>query len=340
MERRMTGDVSSISLRDEQPDLIVARWACIRRPSRRGLDRLAIVKALLSALDGGAVESIRLAAVAAAQGTTFSTTCGTLSALVDEFDDLEAMFLERLAERVSANAAADSREIVRASRALHEKSAWARRAAIAAFGHVASSATRKRMRIARHDIANAIGTVRNAILLMEDEASDTARDHFRAIAKRNSHSSEALVRSHLSDRTAMTPALGWDELSLSASGAAAERPATPTPLVTNLSALETVLDAIRALHGMTDADDPLALSFALDSGRAGVARVFVSAPHDRVTNSEALAALRDLATAIGLQLDADAETNAISVVIPISVRDERRDLSGAGQGHYADTVRL
>jgi hypothetical protein len=76
-------------------------------------------------------------------------------------------------------------------------------AGTAAFTRAAALDERKRIREARHDLMNAVGAVRNAILLMDDEASPDAREHFLAIARRNSLTAQELVRQHLSDSAAV-----------------------------------------------------------------------------------------------------------------------------------------
>ncbi|MDB4877335.1 MAG: hypothetical protein JWM41_3781 [Gemmatimonadetes bacterium] len=338
----MTGDASTLNFRDEHAERIAASWETTsRRPKRDGLDRIAITGALLAALDGASEESIRLATAAAAHGSAYAATSGTLSALVDEFDDLETVLLDRITERVASNDVHSPADLLATARKLHVNAALARRAATAAFGHTVSTAARKRARIARHDIANAIGTVRNAILLMEDEAGESARDHFRAIAKRNSRSSEILVRSHLADHTALTAALGWDALPLSETGGAQHGGASASSLITNLGALETMLDAIRIAHRQPPGqDDRLAVSFAASGATSGVLTVNVAAKDDMAVDPRALAALRELATALGLRLDDSAHAGAIRLVIPVSARDERHDVGGARQGNHADTVCL
>jgi hypothetical protein len=336
----MTSDAPSPGSRDDEAAQIAASLETLRRRRRDGLDRVAIATALLSALDGGSSESIRLATASAAHGTAFAATSGTLAALISEFDDLETLLIDQMAQRNSDSAPASPSELVATTRKLHTNAALARQAATAAFGHAVSAAARKRARMARHDIANAIGTVRNAILLMEDEAGESAREHFRAIAKRNSQSSEMLVRSHLSDRTALTAALGWDDLSISEVAGARERGANSSQLFTNVAALETVLDAIRAAQGTVaeGGGDPLQLSFVADSATAGVMTVKVSACDDREIDSSTRAALRDLAAAVGLRIEDDSESCAIRLLIPVSARDERHDLGGTSERHHADAI--
>jgi hypothetical protein len=100
---------------------------------------------------------------------------------------------------------------------------------------------------------NNIGTVRNAILLMDDEPDADAREHFRAMAKRNSVASEQLVRSHLSDDAACQGALAAsaadaDELIAAELNTCADRRRPP----------ETVaaIRELAALIGVGVAEDP------------------------------------------------------------------------------------
>jgi hypothetical protein len=336
----MAADSPFLDFRDENAQQLAEAWQAARRRKRIDFDRAHVVEELLAAVFGGAAESIRLASAAAALGASYAAAGGSVSSLVEEIDDLDTLLLERLA----TYSAAEPASTIATVRALQRASTLGRRAATAGYGHTLSTAARKRSRVARHDIANAIGTVRNAILLMEDDASEGSRDHFRAIAKRNSHSSEMLVRSHLSDQMALSPALGWEELTVLGSGAAADE--LPLDQVsTNMAAVETMLQAIRTVVNPDGGHGAYALttSFASVNSTSGVLTVAFATSADQdagapLLNSSALDGLRTLAVALGLRLDGPDDGSALRLLVPVSPRDERNNLGGARQGQHIDTI--
>jgi hypothetical protein len=169
-------------------------------------DPAALLAALWAARRGTRVDSVRLASACAEAGARYANASQSLVALLTEIDGIEATLLEKLKQSAETAETAALRDALAATRDIHDCCARMRRAAAAGFAHAASVAARKRARAARHDIVNNIGTVRNALLLMEDEPDVAAREHFRAIAKRNSVSSEHLVRKHLSDEAACSGA--------------------------------------------------------------------------------------------------------------------------------------
>jgi hypothetical protein len=161
------------------------------------IDRAVLLAGLWAATRGSQAERVRLAVACASAGARHASAQQSLAALLGEIDSLESTLIEKLAE--SGGDSMSPRELLGGARRLHECCARMRAAAIAGFSHAAASAARKRARGARHDIINSIGTVRNAILLMDDEPDPASREHFRAMAKRNAVTSEQLVRMHLSD---------------------------------------------------------------------------------------------------------------------------------------------
>lgn len=162
------------------------------------IDRAVVLAGLWAARRGSQLERVRLAVVCAAAGARQAAAGGSLAAIVADIDEVENSVFRDLVE--------SSDEIAAELMHVHGCCSRMRAAAIAGFNHAATTRARRRVRAARHDIVNNIGTVRNAILLMDDEPDPVAREHFRAIAKRNSVTSEHLVRSHLSEDTAGTDA--------------------------------------------------------------------------------------------------------------------------------------
>lgn len=158
------------------------------------IDRTATLAAMWAASRGSQADRVRLMTLCAAAGSRYANAKRSLASLIADIDDLERAVLDKLAES-GESAVADAMQV-------HACCSRMRAAAIAGFGHAAASAVNRRVRTARHGIINNLGTVRNAILLMDDEPDPTMREHFREIAKRNSVTSEHLVRSHLNEGVA------------------------------------------------------------------------------------------------------------------------------------------
>ncbi len=336
----MTGDALDIGIRDENVEQIVARWNSVRR-HREGADRSVVAAAFCTALWGEPNGAVGVAAAAAAYGAAYAESGGTQNSLVADLDSLEATLLERLFEDVGPTPS-QVRELAPRMRRMHALAALTRRSAAAAFDHSIALAARKRARIARHDIANGIGTVRNAIVLMEDETVDATREHFRAIATRNSSSSETLVRSHLSDRAVLNAALGWNEMSLSDLSNDPDVPTRADTVYTNVGALETIIDAIRSFGGPVspDCDDPVPMSFTVTNATTGVLTIQVPMHTDRAVEPHALESFRHLASALGLTLENDSSLGSLRFALPLSAGNERHDFAGASQGDHANAVRL
>jgi hypothetical protein len=296
-----------------------------------------MVAALLAALDGAAVGSVGLARQSAAFGAHFASIGASIAALIDELDGLESAVLDHIA---AAAPAKPGDEVMRSIRQLHSHAAFARRAATAAFGQTVSLEDRQRVRRARHDIANAIGTVRNAILLMDEEGSQGAREHFRAIAKRNSLSSEALVRNHLSDQNALTPALGWEALSWSGLLAAGDRDVRGASVVANAAAAEIVVELICAIGEERGRGGTSTVAFADNDDSTAVVTITLSVADDRYVGGDVVGGLRELAAAFGLRLDGEAQSGDLRLIVPLSPRNQGHDLGGVRQGEHANAVGL
>ena len=331
----MTVDASIPRADDGTSRHIAARWESTCRRQRHGLDRVAIVTALRAALAGTPADSIRLAREGAVFGSAFTAAGGSLAALVDELDTLESVLLDDI---IAKTANGPPPQIASAVRTLHDLAALTRRTSTAAFGHTASAAARKRVRMARHDMNNAIGTVRNAILLMEDGAAESERDHFREIAKRNSRGSEMLVRAHLSDQTALTPAFGWEDASISDVMGISDDTPERSRVVADFAALETMLGVIRVANPQAGKTAGASMSFATSGATSGVLTIHFSTCGDCALSPDIRNGLRDLATAMGLRLEGDDEGRDLRVLFPLLPGNEGHNLGGAGESHNADTI--
>lgn len=130
----------------------------------------------------------RLSMAAARFGASRALQGGSVYDLVADL-----MALERAALRVKLADAC----------AIHTTAECALLAGTAAFARAIAEAERKRVRDVRHDLTNAVGTVRNAILLMDEEPASGDREHFLEIARRNTVAAQQLVREHLSETSAI-----------------------------------------------------------------------------------------------------------------------------------------
>jgi hypothetical protein len=319
----MTGDAPTFSIHDQEATRIATHWEAAVR-SRRGVDRLGLVTAFLGAMPGAAAASTDLSLCATSFGFAYAGTGGTFAALIDDLDELEGAVLAALPDS--------------AARTVHANAMLTRRAAGAAFGQTMGDAARLRARVARHNLVNEIGAVRNAILLMEDEAGAAARHQFHAIAKRNAQSSQALVRAYFSEQNALSAALGWEEVRVS-DLAAMSGDDVSVPVLANVAALETVLRAIRGLSTDAGEEAPADLSIALEStSQSAVVLRIERRATDRTPDSAETSALRALAAAVGLRLEDAGNGAALRLFVPVLSRDQRNDLAGAGERQHVDTV--
>ena len=329
----MLGDAAELLVPGLDARRIVAEWEASTRHKFDGTSCIALVVGVLDAIRGRAKASIRLAAASASYGARHAAKGGALSVLIDDIDQLETLLLDRLADITTAGGAAvDAPRLIALVKLSHACFGATRRAAAAGYANTASAATRKRARLARNDIANAIGGVRNAVLLMDGEQTAAAKEHFRAIAKRNVHTAELLARSHLSDEMAHTAALGWQDVT-SADMVVAAVPEAGARSAVNVAALRTMVDALRAAGDGVE----VAVSPTSSSGTVAVATVQLLSI-DGDVDELLIESLRQLASALGFTLAWDAGSEFLRILIPLSARDEGNDLRGAGQGEHVQSL--
>jgi len=292
-----------------------------REPTR---ERGVLVTAALRALTQSTCGVVQMAAAAAVFGATGAAHDTTLAELVADLDHLEAALLSVL---VRSGCTGDSTP--RGSRAsaqdVHDRCSIARTVAIAAYGQTMATRARSRLRSARHDIVNAIGAVRNSMLIMDDESASDGRERLRTIAHRNSRRSEALVRSCFADDSVLTGAVGWAEID-------PDRESFRE-------------DSSRELpdHAMMDVAAALALASVIERAGAkptsSAGMVEFAPPADSpLWRAEALAALQELATTLGAQFENDAEAGAVRFRLPLIARHSRDDLGGSGESHDRNAV--
>jgi hypothetical protein len=173
---------------------------------------------------------------------------------------------------------------------------------------------------------------------MEDEISQAAREHFRAIARRNSLSSEALVRNHLSDQNALTPALGWESLSSSGLFTAGDQGSRAPQAVANVAAAEVVVELICAIGEERGSGGTPSVAFAGHGANTAVVSITLSVTDDRSVGDDVVSGLRGLASTFGLRLEGDPQSGDLRLIVPLSLRNQGQDLGGARQGEHANAA--
>ena len=136
--------------------------------------------------------------------------------VVKELDLLAAMALY-VAEQRAEGADASAAEAVRVARRLNGVFAALRLAASKGYTHQATEEMRARYRALRHDLRNPLGTIRNAVSLMDDEslpAEVRYSARYRAMVVRNATSLDALIGIGLSDEATEFATLSVQEVSL------------------------------------------------------------------------------------------------------------------------------
>jgi hypothetical protein len=342
----MDGNEPILELSDDERNVLDI-WACGRRRiDQRGDERNTIVAALVRALATSGCALIRMAAVAAAYGSASAALGLTLAEVVAELDRLESALL---AVFVQPDGTGDSQTRT-PSRApahrVHECCSVARGAAIAAYGRTMSTRARSRVRSARHDIVNAIGAVRNSMLLMDDEPPGSGRERLRMIARRNSRQSESLVRAELGDETVLTPAVGWAEVEDAEDGRSRSEsePGVASDGIADIAALLALQDVLERADGATPETGgagarPPAHSGSIPTPAAGTTVFRFERPADSsLWRSDAVSALRELAHTLGVRFENDADNGSLRFVVPSVARHSGDDLGSPGEGNDRDAV--
>ncbi len=94
------------------------------------------------------------------------------------------------------------------------------------FTHAHLERLQERYRSVRHDLRNPLGTIKNAVALMEDQTVPLevrANPRYRAIITRSVGAIDGLIGERLDEASALASALDWHEVSLSAVAAAVRR---------------------------------------------------------------------------------------------------------------------
>lgn len=310
---------------DDDERRVLDEWTHSRsRGGEPARDRGALVTALLRALAPSACGVVQMGAAAAVFGAAQAAQGTPLAELVANLDRLEAALLSALVEpgRAGGSTSAGSHT---SAQQVHDRCSVARSAAIAAYGQTIAERARSRARSARHDIVNAIGAVRNSMLIMDDELAGSKRVRLRMIARRNSRRSEALVRSYFADDSVLTGAVGWADV---------EPDRNPTR---QDSSSESPNGAMMDVAAALAIASILERAGAKSTSSSGVMEVVQPADSPR-WRADALAAFQALATTLGVQFEHDAESGAFRFRLPLVARHSRDDLGSSGESHDRDAV--
>jgi hypothetical protein len=161
--------------------------ALYRGMSEPADERTDLRIALSAAVRDSAAERLRLRSFAERRGAAGARCGESFIDLSEEIDELERSLLSTGAhtEPPHAEVPHDDAERARPALVVQECCALARHAVLEGFS-----------RAARHDIVNALGAARNALLLIDEGAQGAELERLRDIARRNVHNAEHLVRVH------------------------------------------------------------------------------------------------------------------------------------------------
>ena len=196
---------------------------------------------------------------------------------------------------------------------------------------------RDQFRTLRHDLRNPLGTIKNVLALMDDEsmpAEARSNPRFRAMAKRNARSLEAMIVARLGDEAAVMPALAHQYVSLRTLAAGVRRelraeatmrkvrvaiaPAGPRVHV-NAASLELVLLAVLEAV-LAEAHDGEEVRIDFDEVRSDRATIVVACIPRRtlVQNADTLRRLHTLAGHMGTMLELNEQALLSVPVHPVA----------------------
>ena len=226
---------------------------------------------------------------------------------------------------------AGARAGVAVARRLHRAVAMLSAGAAQGFTHAHLERLQDRYRSVRHDLRNPLGTIKNAVALMDDEsvpAEVRANPRYRAIITRSVSAIDGLIGERLDEASALAAALDWHEVSLAAVAQAVRREMREE-MVRARAAIE-VDDALP-----TVLTDPAVFELALASALAALLR---AAPPD-TTIRIALDRLSELSAVVSISLAPRQRADA--VLTPDALDFARSLLAKAGgRATAAETVCL
>jgi signal transduction histidine kinase len=294
-------------------------------------------------------------------GWTFGVTGHTrrvpLYFLLEDLDLLGGVVLDVAREHAGRGRLgdADADETLALARRAHEAVSLMRLSAVKGYTQSVSEELQRRFRVLRHDLRNPLGTIKSALALMEDEtipAEMRASPRFRAMARKNASSMEALIRTTLGDSAALLPAFAHEPVSLRSVAAAVRRDlrheaetrqvrivvGDRLPTVrTDSAGFELTLKSVVAAV-MRDVGSPaeVVIDLATLSDRMASVRVSVVPEDDSrpPLDAEDLAFARELAARSGGQIGRVGPGRLVCLEVPVSVGEQPNDVGGPRERHH------
>jgi hypothetical protein len=277
--------------------------------------------------------------------------------ILEDIDLLASAVIDRTRTLFVAGEVADAggQDALALARRVHDATSLLRLAAVKGYTQSVSEELRRRFRTLRHDLRNPLGTIKSALALMEDEtipAEMRENPRFRALAKKNATSMEALIRTTLGDSAALLPAFAHEPVSLRSVAAAVRRDfreeaearqvkivvgdRLPTARIDS-AGFELTLKSVVAA-AMRDLDAPADIVIDLVQIAEGMASVRISvmaqgiAP--RPLTADDLTVAREIASRSGGRVTALGPGRQVCVDVPISAGEQADDVGGARERHH------
>lgn len=262
-----------------------------------------------------------------------------LDFVLEDLDLLISIVLARASEPVATAGGGDALSL---ARRIHDAANLLRLAAVKGYMQSVSDDLKRHYRTLRHDLRNPLGTIRSALALMEDEtmpAEIRANPRFRALARKNAASMEAMIRTTLGDSASQLPAFAHEPVSLRALAAAVRRDLRPAaearqvrivvgdrlPTVqTDSAGFELVLRSVvlAVMRDLTSVDIVIELAHVAE--RCATIQVSVAPDSADCTELDPadLAFARAIAMGSGGQVSATGPRRQVCVEVPISAERE------------------
>ena len=277
--------------------------------------------------------------------------------VLEDLDLLEGLVLGIAYERArdGTPGAQTSHEAFAVARRAHEAASLLRLSAVKGYTQSVSEELRRHFQMVRHELRNPLGTIKSALALMEDEtipAEMREGPRFRALARKNATSMEAMIRTTLGDSAALLPAFAHEPVSLRAIASAVKRDmsaeaeshqahivvgdALPTVRTDSAWCELTLKSVVAAVLRDVDAPSEVLIDLAELSEQTASVRVSMVTEADglRELDAEDLAFARDLAARAGGRISRVGPGRQVCVDVPVSVGEEPHDVGGARERHH------
>jgi signal transduction histidine kinase len=179
----------------------------------------ACVRVIATALLTESASSESIVGLGLTMGTAAFEQGASLHHTLKGIDLLVAMVLYAAETAVSVGASPDETvsDGVHLCRRVQQAVSLLSLALVNGYTQAVGVGMRDQFRALRHDLRNPLGTIKSVLALMDDEsmpAEARSNPRFRAMAKRNARSLEAMIVARLGDEAAVMPALAHQYVSL------------------------------------------------------------------------------------------------------------------------------